>query len=136
MKRYILDSNALGDYVNERRGVPGRAAEARRAGHRVGTCPPILGEFFYGLELSGDRDRRVRDARPRLRTLTIWPYGPEAAEEFGRLRAVLRRTGRPMQIIDIELAAVARTLGDCTVVTTDSDLSAVPGLSVENWADA
>ena len=39
-----------------------------------------------------------------------------------------------MQIVDIQLAAIALTLGDCTVVTTDSDLSAVPGLHTENWA--
>ncbi len=36
--------------------------------------------------------------------------------------------------IDIMIAAIARTLGDCTVVTTDSDLAAIPGLAVENWA--
>jgi tRNA(fMet)-specific endonuclease VapC len=38
-----------------------------------------------------------------------------------------------MQVIDIMAAAIARLLGDCTVVTVDSDLSAVPGLTVENW---
>ena len=40
-----------------------------------------------------------------------------------------------MQTIDIQIAAIARTLRNCTVVTTESDLSAVPGLTVENWAD-
>jgi tRNA(fMet)-specific endonuclease VapC len=39
-----------------------------------------------------------------------------------------------MQIVDMQLAAIALSLGNCTVVTTDSDLAAVPGLSVENWA--
>jgi tRNA(fMet)-specific endonuclease VapC len=39
-----------------------------------------------------------------------------------------------MQIPDIQMAAIALALGSCTVVTTDSDLSAVPGLAVENWA--
>jgi len=39
-----------------------------------------------------------------------------------------------MQIPDMQLAAVAFAIGNCTVVTTDSDLSAIPGLSVENWA--
>ena len=34
----------------------------------------------------------------------------------------------------IQLAAIALTLGNCTVVTTDSDLAAVPGLRTENWA--
>jgi len=38
-----------------------------------------------------------------------------------------------MQIPDIQLAAVAFSLGNCTVVTSDSDLSAIPGLRVENW---
>jgi tRNA(fMet)-specific endonuclease VapC len=32
------------------------------------------------------------------------------------------------------VAAIARTLGDCTVVSADTDLAAVPGLAVENWA--
>jgi hypothetical protein len=27
-----------------------------------------------------------------------------------------------------------RTLGNCAVVTKDGDLSAVPGLQLENWA--
>jgi len=31
--------------------------------------------------------------------------------------------------------AIALTLGDTTVVTMDVDLSAVPGLSFENWAE-
>lgn len=64
----------------------------------------------------------------------MWPYTHEAAEEFGRLRAVLRRAGRSMQQFDIMIAAIAFSIGNCTVVTTDSDLSAVPGLAVENWA--
>jgi tRNA(fMet)-specific endonuclease VapC len=32
------------------------------------------------------------------------------------------------------IAAIAFTLGNCTVVTKDSDFSAIPGLTVENWA--
>jgi tRNA(fMet)-specific endonuclease VapC len=31
------------------------------------------------------------------------------------------------------LAAIALTLGNCVVVTTDTDLAAVPGLRTENW---
>jgi tRNA(fMet)-specific endonuclease VapC len=38
-----------------------------------------------------------------------------------------------MQQIDIMIAAIARSLGHCTVITDDTDLSAVPGLRVENW---
>jgi tRNA(fMet)-specific endonuclease VapC len=69
-----------------------------------------------------------------LADLLLWPFNEEAAEEYGRLAAQLRRIGRPMQQIDIMVAAIARTLGDCVVVSKDSDLVAVPGLSVEDWS--
>jgi len=62
-----------------------------------------------------------------------WPFDRNAAEEYGRLAAELRRIGRPMQQIDIMIAAVAFSLGNCTVVSVGSDLAAVPGLRVENW---
>ena len=42
--------------------------------------------------------------------------------EYGRLYAALRRAGRPMQVVDMMIAAIARTLGNCTVVSADGDL--------------
>jgi tRNA(fMet)-specific endonuclease VapC len=84
--------------------------------------------------LSDSRDANRPVVARGLKGVIVWPYDMRAAQEFGRLAAELRRTGRPMQQIDIQLAAVARTLDDCTVVSSDSDLLAVPGLTVENWA--
>jgi tRNA(fMet)-specific endonuclease VapC len=58
----------------------------------------------------------------------MWPYTMAAAEVFGQLCAHLRRTGRQMPRIDVQIAAIALTLGNCTVVTKDSDFRAIPGL--------
>jgi tRNA(fMet)-specific endonuclease VapC len=44
------------------------------------------------------------------------------------------KIGRPIGQNEIMIAAIALSLGNTTVVTTDSDLAAVPGLTVENWA--
>jgi tRNA(fMet)-specific endonuclease VapC len=38
-----------------------------------------------------------------------------------------------MQVVDMMIAAIALTLGSCTVVSADTDLAGVPGLAVENW---
>jgi tRNA(fMet)-specific endonuclease VapC len=46
----------------------------------------------------------------------------------------LKTIGRPIGQNDIMIAAIARSLGNTTVVTMDTDLAAVPGLAVENWA--
>jgi len=45
----------------------------------------------------------------------------------------LARLGRPIGVVDMMIAAIAMTLGNCTVVSSDSDLLAVPGLKLEDW---
>jgi tRNA(fMet)-specific endonuclease VapC len=64
----------------------------------------------------------------------LWPYEKKAAHEYGRIFAELQRMGRPMQQIDMQIAAIALTMGNTVVVSGDSDLCAIPGLTVENWA--
>lgn len=134
MRRYLLDTGIAGLYVAQRDPVYARTRDEVQRGNVVGICVPVLGELWHGVENSASRDRSLRELRAALPSLRIWPYTDDAAEEYGRLATALRRLGRPMQQIDIQIAAIALTLGKCTVVTTDSDLAVVPGLRVENWA--
>jgi tRNA(fMet)-specific endonuclease VapC len=39
-----------------------------------------------------------------------------------------------MQQLDIMIAAIALSLGNCTAVSADSDPAAVRELAVENWS--
>jgi tRNA(fMet)-specific endonuclease VapC len=106
MRRYLLDTNAMGDFINHRRGVDERAREARSGGARFGTCIPVLGELFFGIEYSQSRDRNLDRLKRALTGLACWPYTREAAEEYGRLAAQLRRAGRTIQQVDLQLAAM------------------------------
>ena len=134
MRRYLLDTCATGDLINRRKGVHERARAARLGGARVGTCIPVLGELFFGIEFSQTRDENHARLMRAIAGLSFWPYTREAAEEYGRLAAQIRRAGRTMQQVDMQVAAIALTLSQCIVVSEDTDLLAVPGLSVENWA--
>jgi tRNA(fMet)-specific endonuclease VapC len=134
LKRFLLDTGFAQDFIHRRTMVLDRVDQERRRGNRIGICVPVLGELWSGIECSSTRDRNADRLRHALSRLVVWPYAPDAAAEFGRIFAELRRIGRPMQQVDMMIAGIARTLGDCTVVTTDTDLSAVPGLVVENWA--
>lgn len=133
-RRYLLDTGIAQDYQSHRRGIRERAIDERKQGHRIGICVPVLGELWSGVEYSASRERNLILLRRALSSLIIWPYTTEAAEEYGRLFAELRRTGRPMQQIDIQIGAIARTLSNCVVVSKDSDLPDIPGITVENWA--
>lgn len=135
MKRYLLDTGPAQQFVNDIAGIRQAADRERRRGCRIGICVPVLGELWSGVEGSETRDENLRRLRHGLSRLLLWPYDQKAAAEFGRLFAILKRMGRPMQQIDIQIAAIGLTLGNCTVVTSDSDMSAIPGLAFENWAD-
>jgi tRNA(fMet)-specific endonuclease VapC len=134
MSRYLLDTGIASDYDNRRNGVFERAREEVARGQQIGIGTPVLGELRYGVEASTTRERNLRSLARAMSTWTLWPFDHVAADEYGRIAATLRRPGRQMQSIDIQSAAIALCLGNCTVVSKDSDLSAVPGLSVENWA--
>lgn len=134
MRRYLFDTGIAGDYINRRHGVFGRARQEVARGSSIGICTPVLGELYYGVEFSSSRDRNMQRLKTALPTWTVWPFNEAAAAVFGRICADLRRIGRGMQQIDIQVAAVALSLGNCTVVTTDADLTAISGLPVENWS--
>lgn len=133
-RRYLLDTGIAQDYQDRRRGVRERAVAERRNGHRIGICVPVLGDLWSGVECSATRERNLARLRHAISALIIWPYTEDAAEEYRRIFAELRRIGRPIQQIDMQVGAVARTLRNCIVVTKDSDLSAIQGITVENWA--
>ena len=133
--RYLLDTGIAQEFIGRNAKVVQRVDDARHAGNRIGICTPVLGELWSGVEGSISRDRNLHRLRLALSRLVVWPYTNEAAEQFGRVFAELRRIGRSMQQIDIMVAAIAFALGNCTVVSKDTDLAAIPGLEVENWAE-
>ncbi|MBW3597522.1 MAG: type II toxin-antitoxin system VapC family toxin [Planctomycetes bacterium] len=133
MTRYLLDTGIMGDLINRRRGVDVRVRQARSQGAIIGTCEPVMAELYFGVENSVTRDKNLKRLHHAMRGIRRWPLDGPAVREYGRLAAELKRVGRPMQQIDVMIAAIALSLGDCTVVSADSDLAAVPGLKVENW---
>ena len=135
MKRhYLFDTGIAQDFQAGRRGIRERAIAHRKNGDRIGICVPVLGELWSGVECSSSRERNLALLKQALASLVIWPYSVEAAKEFGRIFAELRRTGRIIQQIDMQIGAISRTLPNCTVVSKDSDFQAITGITVENWA--
>jgi tRNA(fMet)-specific endonuclease VapC len=133
MKRYLLDTGSAADCIFRRRGVDDKVKRTRRAGGKIGIAIPVMAELLAGVEFSSTRERNLEIVNRNLHLFRLWPFTPDAAREYARLFATLRRIGKTIQQIDMMIAAIARTLGDCTVVSSDTDLAAVPGLTVENW---
>jgi tRNA(fMet)-specific endonuclease VapC len=135
MTRFILDTGIAGLYLSRKRGVfePSQAESAK--GNRVGIAGPVLAELAFRAEGSPMREQNLRTLQRALDIWKLWLPDVKALFEYGRLAFTLKTAGRPIGQNDIMIAAIALTLSDCTVVSMDNDLSAVPGLSVENWAE-
>ena len=134
MKRFLLDSNAVNAFINRHEPFSRCVREARERAHKIGTCEPVIAELYYGLEFSATRAPNLVRLERALSEIRCWPFDRQAARQYGLVAAELRRRGRIIQVIDMMVAAVALSLTNCTVVTTDSDLSEVSGLAVVNWA--
>jgi tRNA(fMet)-specific endonuclease VapC len=133
MTRFLLDTGIASDYINRRHDVYERAQAEVAKGNPIGIGVPVLAELVFGIERSRSRDRNLQRLQAALPALKLWPFDPAAAFEYGRVHAELARLGRPMQVVDMMIAAIAFVLGKCTVVSKDTDLAAVPGLAVANW---
>jgi tRNA(fMet)-specific endonuclease VapC len=133
MTRFLLDTGIASDFVNRRRHVFERARGEITAGNPVGIAIPVLAELSAGVEHSSHPDRNRKSLKAALATLKIWPMDTAAAFEYGRCYAELATLGRPIGTADLMIVAIARTLGNCVVVSADSDFLSVPGLKVENW---
>ena len=134
MTRYLFDSGIVNDYAYRRHGVYERARRTAIAGHQLGIGTLILGELLGGVRASESSERNLRILERNLAHLKFWPFEESAARKYGELWAELRARGRHMQVPDIQIAAIALTLGDCVVVSKDGDLREVPGLTVEDWS--
>lgn len=126
---YLLDTNhASAVFLKD----PRLAAEAVRADEELFLPMPALGELWFMVFNS----RRVEENRERLigflQSLIVLPFDELAAEEFGRIRVDLRRKGRPIPQIDVQIAAIARQR-NLTVLTDDGHFGAIDGIQVENW---
>lgn len=135
MRRFILDTGIAGLYLDRKRGVFERAAAAVAEGNRVGVAGPVIGELAFRAEGSPKREQNLLRLREALDVWKVWLADVAAEFEYGRIAFELKILGRPIGQNDITIAAIAFALGNATVVTLDGDLSAVPGLTVENWAE-
>ena len=134
MTRFILDTGVAGLYLDRKRGVFERAEAEVAKGNRVGIAAPVLAELAYRAEGSPKRERNVQRLRQPLAVWKLWLADVDTTFEYGRIAFQLKKLGRPIGQNDIWIAAIALTLEKTTVVTIDVDLSAIPGLTVENWA--
>ncbi|MFQ5838316.1 MAG: PIN domain-containing protein, partial [Thermoplasmata archaeon] len=120
----ILETSFVVDLL---RGDPRAEAKARDLDAREETvylAAPTLFELWEGVS-RGLPGRREHDAvQAFVDAHDLLPFGPTDAREAGLLSGRLKRRGRAMGTVDVQLAGMAKARGE-TLLTGDRDFSAV-----------
>ena len=130
---YILDTNAVSDYIKQFEPTTTHIKQAIRDGHTLYLCFPVEYELLRGLiKVNAVRQRQIfeEDFVPFLTTLRLTDADWRRAAE---LWAEARTAGKQLSDVDLLLVALAQRL-DAIVVSNDADFDALPIKRV-NWRD-
>ena len=130
--RYLLDTNAWVDYLNQR--YPGVTERVRSANPEELVLSAVaLAELRYGADKSQHPARNHARIDVIAREVPFADFDAAAAAAFGRLRAALERQGAPIGPYDMLIASQAISR-DLVLVTDNVDeFGRISGLKLENW---
>ena len=99
---------------------------------------PVAAEIRFGLErlTRGSRRRGLLEAEyARLRgVVRCEDWSEAAAEEFGRQKARLSRTGTIIEDFDIAIGSAAIVLGARLATLNARHMARLQGLAIEDWS--
>jgi len=134
MLHYLLDTNIV-IYVIKRRPLEVLGIFNQHAG-RMAISAITLAELLHGAEKSSQISTNLNIVEDFCSRLEVLPYGAKAARHYGSIRAALEKSGQPIGVNDLHIAAHARSEGLTLVTNNLKEFERVPALQVENWVDA
>lgn len=131
--RYMLDTNIVAYAKNNR---PEAVMDRLREYDPDELCISVitLAELEYGVFNSSNPDRNQLALTLFLAGIEIVPFDDDAAVEYGRIRADLKRRGTPIGANDLLIAAHAKSRGLVLVTNNTREFERVEGLELEDWA--
>ena len=131
MLRYMLDTNTC---IRAMRADATSKLAGRFNRHAEQLCIStiVLAELHYGAENSTRIAENLQEIEQFVARLQdVLEFDSAAAADFGRIRALLRRT--PIGPLDTLIAAHARSRDLIVVTNNVGEFGRVPGLVVEDW---
>ena len=134
MISYLLDTNIV-IYVIKRRPIEALEVFNQHT-NRMAISSITLAELIHGAEKSSKPAHNYAVLEDFCSRLEVLPYTAKAAQHYGSIRAALEKTGQPIGVNDIHIAAHARSEGLVLVTNNLREFERVPALLLENWVNS
>ncbi len=99
----------------------------------VGISSITLAELEYGVAKSAHKTKNQEALNSFILPLEILDFDADAASAYGRIRADLESTGKPIGSMDMMIAAHALSLNVILVTNNQSEFVRISNLQLENW---
>lgn len=132
MAIYLLDTNHLSPLVTVDHNLRHRLIAAAQSGHTFAIAAPVLAEFLYGIQTLPRAKANLQEWQRYHDRFDFYDIQRLDAESAASIQVILRKQGWQLKTVDALIAAVALRYG-FTLLTTDRDFTAIPGLALENW---
>jgi len=131
MIKYLLDTNIV-IYVMKRRPIEVLELFNQNAS-RMAISAITLSELHHGAEKSAKVAQNLEAIEEFASRLDVLPYTYKTSQHYGSIRSALEKTGQPIGVNDLHIAAHARSEGLILVTNNVAEFARVPALAVENW---
>ena len=129
--RYLLDTNTCIAAMRHHALVLQRLAALTPTDCAVSSITAY--ELYTGIQKCGDPAKELAKVNLLLATVSELAFDGPAAQEAGRIRALLESQGNMIGAYDVLLAGHARSAGLTLVSANTGEFSRVPGLHLEDW---
>lgn len=130
--KYMLDTNIC-IYLIKKKPPEVMEQLHKKMNEGIAISSITLAELEYGVSMSNHIAKNADALTLFLSLPIIMPFDDDAAAEYGRIRAALRRKGTPIGPLDELIAAHAKSKRLILVTNNTREFERVEGLAVENW---
>ena len=127
---FLLDTNICSSHIRRPAGLAHRLMQ--HSG-RLWVSTIVFAEMYAGAYLLDEPGPLLAGIEDLRKDVGLIVYDETCAEEFGRLRGILKRRGITVNPVDLMIASVALA-HDLTLVTNNTrDFHLIPGLRLQDW---
>jgi tRNA(fMet)-specific endonuclease VapC len=130
---YMLDTNICIYLIKQKPAKVLRHFKTHSVGD-IGISSITLAELRFGIEKSQQVEKNRQALNEFIMPLEIASFDEKAAENYGKIRSLLEKEGRPVGSMDMLIGAHALSLGVTLVTNNTNEFKQIKNLKVADWS--
>ena len=126
--KFLLDTNIVVGWLKGETAIADKIDQAKEIYIPV----VVLGELYYGAMYSSQVQRNINEIKRVISHYNVLLVDEETANNYGNIKAILRKKGKPIPENDIWIAAIAQR-HKLIISTKDKHFKEIESIKIKYW---